>query len=208
MPPPHPEQQQEQHLRSVEDAARSLSKLFQAATTHQLLQQAPPAGPLKAAQEQQVLSLTSAVTQLTLGINGQLRFETPAVTAAAAAAAAATPRAAVLGRALGLALRHHAARNVGILLVWLQQQPQLLPFESLQRRLNRSDVGGSSPITVAAAAPAWMQCCNCLSVMTSALNACCAAGQLPGGCNAAALAAAMLQQLEQSGEIRQLLLWV
>jgi hypothetical protein len=199
MPPPHPEQQQEQRLRSVEDAARRLSILLQAPATQQLLQQALPDGPLTAEQQQQVSGVVSAVTKLTLAINDQLQ-DAPAA-GGAAAGAAATTGAAVWGRMLGLALRHHAARNVGILLVWLQQQPQLLPFKTMQRRLSRLD--SSLPTT----ACAWMQCFSCLSVMTTALNACCTAGQLPGGCNAAALAAAMLQQLEQSGGLRRSLLW-
>jgi hypothetical protein len=190
------QQQREQHIQTsaaaIENVARSLSRLLQAAATHQLLQQALPAGPLTAAQQQLVWRCADAAVQLSLEVT-----MTPALLLAAAGAA--TTRAAVLGRTMGLALRHHAVRNVGVLLVWLQQQPQLLQFELEVQRQSRSDVDRSPPTT----AYAWIECCDCLAMMTGALKEVCSAGRVPGGCNAAALAAAMLQQLEQSGWLRQ-----
>uniref|UniRef100_A0A383V9Z3 Uncharacterized protein n=1 Tax=Tetradesmus obliquus TaxID=3088 RepID=A0A383V9Z3_TETOB len=93
---------------------------------------------------------------------------------------------------LGLLLRQQAARSAGTLLAWLQQRPEQLRFDVLQQVMESAAHGGSY-----ATANMWMLSCECLVTMKKELSAAFIAAQ--PGCNAAALAAATLQQLEQSG---------
>jgi hypothetical protein len=83
---------------------------------------------------------------------------------------------------LGAALKQHAARSAGTLLVWLQQQPQQLHITKLQQ----SALVLNTPESV------WSACITLLSEVSRALS-------YMTSSTAAPLAAAMTQQLEQSG---------
>uniref|UniRef100_A0A383VLF2 MYND-type domain-containing protein n=1 Tax=Tetradesmus obliquus TaxID=3088 RepID=A0A383VLF2_TETOB len=178
MPRKRQEQQREQMLQSLEAAARRLHALLQSQPASQLLQQPPPAAAADLTHQQQdLLTSSDMLLQALLETHKQLH----------AAAAAPAP-----GRALGLVLRQQAARSAGTLLVWLQQRPERLRFDLMQQML-LSGADADAAIT----AVLWMRACAWLDIMAQGLAI---AEQAPQpGCSVAALAAAILQQLEQSG---------
>jgi hypothetical protein len=96
-------------------------------------------------------------------------------------------------RIVGLLLRQQTAHSAGTLVAWLQQQPEQLPFALLQRE---SDSGRALQ-QASTTADVWLSGCQCLSLMIAALVNAAEAPQ--PACSVAALAASMLQQLEQSG---------
>uniref|UniRef100_A0A383VLK6 Uncharacterized protein n=1 Tax=Tetradesmus obliquus TaxID=3088 RepID=A0A383VLK6_TETOB len=184
MPPrrqeqPH-EQQHEQTLRDMEASARQLHELLQTRSASRLLQQPPPAAATATHKQKELIAYSDIYTAKILKA---LQLQT-------AEAAAAAP-----GRMLGLLLHHKAVHSVGTLLAWLQQRPEKLQFHLIQQA-NAAKLRGSTPTDV------WGSACNALMALSRELWA---AQQAPQpACSAAALAAATLQQLEQSGLLSSL----
>jgi hypothetical protein len=76
---------------------------------------------------------------------------------------------------------------------WLQQRPEQLQFEILQHAQDTNQPA----LLATTAASLWVRGCECLVVMDAALMTVVDTPQ--PGCCTAALAAALLRQLEQSG---------
>jgi hypothetical protein len=176
MPPRHQEQQQPNHM-LLEASARQLHVLLQSPAALQLLQHPPPgAAPTRCSTPEQH------------GLIGHSDLLLAEIVEQCEQQDTAAP-----GRMLGLLLRQQAARSVGTLVAWLQQRPEQLQFSVLQQRIDSGRVVAERPTT----ANLFVVACECLKKMTGALVD--AAESPQPGCSTAALAAAMLQQLEQSG---------
>jgi hypothetical protein len=164
----------------AEAAAASLHALMQTPDVQQLLQQP-----------------SSAATAQLRGLVGQLHIlhNSLELDRAAAAAAQAT---AETGRMLAGVLRRQAVHNVAIRLAWTQQQPQHLELALLQQQMSAS-VRRMAP----SAAVLWLLSALCLALLADAFSRVCSSP--PEGCSVAALAAAMLRQVQQSGGLPVLL---
>lgn len=178
MPPRSQEQQHEQMLQTMESVARQMHALLQHPVACQVLQQTPPAADPTPAQKE----LLACSNELCVSVGTVLQRLRVSATPVAAR-----------GRAVGLLLRQQAARSLGTLLAWLQQQPEQLRLDLLQQQLQQ-DQARTRPLT---AAEFWRGVCSCLYAMCAALSEAVQAPQ--PGLNAAALVAAIMQQLEQSG---------
>uniref|UniRef100_A0A383VK45 Uncharacterized protein n=1 Tax=Tetradesmus obliquus TaxID=3088 RepID=A0A383VK45_TETOB len=116
MPPRRHEPQHERLLRDLEAIPSLLNDLLQSHAASHLLQQPPAADP---SPEQHNLMACCAAhfCRLVVGLDEK-----------SAATATLAP-----GRLLGLLLRGQAARSAGAVLVWLQQRPEQLRFDLVQR---------------------------------------------------------------------------
>lgn len=173
MLPTRGEQQQTRLPKHVEGAAALLDTMLQEPAVAQLLQQ-PPGTVWTHEQQDVVTGCADALLLVVRGFSQQDDTSAP-------------------GHLLGLALRHKAALNAATLLSWTQQQPQHLPLGLLQQRDAGEGIKAYSPTT----GTVWLRGAVCLSKLNTALVQ--AAGTPQAGCSVAALAAAMLRQLEQSG---------
>lgn len=170
-----PLQQQQRQLSPIESAAHRLAGLVQNHVVSQLLLQQPqPTATLDPRQHQLLASCADVLEE-------------------AAAALPETLDAAESSRALGLALRHKAALNAATLLAWVQQRPQQLQFRSLQ-----GQVAAGRATALQATVGVWLKSIECLRQMVSALSR--VPSTMQAGCRYSTLAAAMLQQLKQSGK--------
>jgi hypothetical protein len=169
MPPRRHEQLQQVDEVLLEEPARQLHNLLQSPAATQLLQQPPPDAVSTQEQYNLLSPMRAHLMTVRLGCEQNHRRTAP-------------------GRVLGLLLRQHAAHSAGTLVAWLQQRPEQLRLDELPQR----PVGST-----ATAAALWVEGCECLMRLALAHVA---AVEVPQqGCNAVALAAAMLQQLHQSG---------
>jgi hypothetical protein len=173
MPPTHQEQQQHDQ-QQLEAPARHLRILLQQPWASQLLQEPPPGAVLTLEQSKLISASHVLLHGIVTAIHEQCRTE-PAP-----------------GRLIGLLLRQQTALSAGSLVAWVQQRPEQLPFDLLQQRIDNLEQELAS-----STADVWLRGCECISGIIAALAKAIEAPQ--PGCSIAALAAATLQQLEQSG---------
>jgi hypothetical protein len=161
----------------LEAPTRLLHEIVQSPAALKLLQQPPP-GAAPTVEQRDLIGQTNMLLST---IAEQCNLQDTATAAAT-------------GRMLGVLLRQQAARSAGTLVAWLQQQPEQLQISLLQQELDEADETKPAIITTA---NVWMSGLMCLNGMAEALVKIVESPQ-PGS-SSAALAAAMLQQLEQSG---------
>jgi hypothetical protein len=146
-------------------------------------------------QQQQATALTEGVSLILIQLNDllleQLHAPLPSTSAAATGAGTAAVEPA---RLLGTVLRHKAACSVGSMLAWTLRPEQLQLKEMVLFGSCATD--NERPYSPSAA-DLWGLCNACLNLMGLLLEE-----HVPrqATCKAETLAAAMLQQLEQSGE--------
>jgi hypothetical protein len=185
-------------------AALKLERLIQEPGMAQLLQQPPPVAGLTSEQQSHIEGCLLYLTSMTLPLEATSNSaaeaavassasETAALAAATAAAAGAGAAAAIPpDRMLGIILRRKAARNVGTLFAWVQQRPQQLQLCTLEDMV---DAGREHELPAAEAL--WFYSSHCLTLMGLAVAQ--VQEMARARCSAGTLAAAMLQQLDQSG---------
>jgi hypothetical protein len=189
-----PWQLAEQHpLKAAAEAATRLSDLLQDPEVSQQLQQPPAAVPT---QQQQATTLTEGGSLILMQLNDLLLEQLHAPLPSTSAAATGTGTAAIEpGRLLGTMLRHKAACGVGSMLAWTLQRPEQLQLKHMVL-FGSCEADSERPYSPSVA-DLWGLCSACLGLMGSLLEE-----RVPrqATCRAETLAAAMLQQLEQSGE--------
>jgi hypothetical protein len=189
-----PRRVEEQPFKAAEEVAKLLSTLLQDPEVSQQLQQPPAALPT---QQQQVVTLTAKGTLLLVQLNQLLRGQLQAPSPSVPAATTGTGTAALKpGRLLGCVLRHKAACAVGTMLAWTLQRPEQLELKEML--INARTAIEGPYVCVPAAADLWDTSCKCLTLMGLSV----VEEQMvrQASCRAETLAAAMLQQLDQSGK--------
>jgi hypothetical protein len=188
-----PRRLEEQHsLEAAVDAARRLSSLLQDPEVSQQLQQAPAA---PSTQQQQATKLTLGGTWILVHLNNMLRLQLHAPAPSTSAAATGADTAALEpARLVSSLLRHKAACAVGTILAWTLQRPEHLQLTEMLTSAFKADEGLTPPT----AADLWVQSSACVTLMGSSLVA--ERMSRHATCREETLAAAMLQQLEQSGK--------
>jgi hypothetical protein len=163
-----------QRIKQAEEVARRLKALLSSSILSQLLQHAPPAA-LTAEQDAQLPRCCSVICQLETSLHEAPSLKLQLVDAV---------------------LKQQAACSIGSLFTWVQQQPEQ----------QLSDLGaitvaghqGSAAVTLAAGRPPasiWTACVNLLHRFAAV-----AVLQNTQGAGACSLAAALTQQLDQSGK--------
>jgi uncharacterized protein with PIN domain len=186
-------------LEAAEEVAKSLLELLQEPEVSQQLQETP-AAPSTQQQQQQAVALTArgtiAVALLNEALRRQLQF-TLSAGSTATGTAAVEP-----GLLLGTVLRHKAACAVGTCLAWTLRRPEQLQIRHLLASSCAAADGPSCAadggLSLPTAAALWEQSSDCVNLMGLLLNA--EQKSRQAACAAETLAAAMLQQLEESGK--------
>jgi hypothetical protein len=179
--------QQQQQLQLVSQAvisAQNLDRLLQQPPALQQLQQPPAASP-PVEQEQLIARCLNML---------QLHIDSLNVQSAPFASNSCPEAAAGLHRMLSGVLRCKAARSAGVLLAWTLQQPELLQLGQLQDNFAKGE-----ELVTNTTSTLWLKSSECLVMLNLALIAAESVPAAAGRCTEETLAAAMLQQLEQSG---------